>query len=636
MDLNSVVTARIHPAIGIARVGNSPDEYFIGPEVPSPCGPPPGGYRDPQGKLKRQAARFRIYGYDAAGKVVGEITSADAQIEWKVGIANKKAGWYQFDMALDLKPEASAVQSARRNSLVQAQDRGNLMIEPSTQTICGNNQTAPPFDDGKFFGKTVYLGELRTDDAGRLVFLGGRGFAHSPFEGYTLVTYSNNPGWYDDISDGPVDATVSIKGNPNPIICDAAWVVTTPPNYAPDINGVVTMYDLVFNALAGSIFPYPTETSFTRDILPIFKRLAGMQWVNTGFFAQFGYRAPNEFLRPDLLRRLSSPGTEFQELRNQTWYMFRCPSAETFQPWQWPQIYGDALQLTPGVPISPRGALSLTATQYNHLTNWKNGNFTADYDSTRQPVLTLDGYPLQEQPDILDRAALTFCLGGPFHPGAELTWPMRVPSMYRGKFRLRRHPEGFTYPDYGDFLNQAAVLGNSGPLSASGPGDLTKWMSVPWQADTASCGQGISSDEVPYGGPFNQDPYLPTFWAPRAPNEVLAEVDYQTVMDTTKLLKDRVAAFNRRSEWTRILFTQFTPWIEQLTNMVHNFGAMGVLEPRPGIPGDPEFPDTMYVESLPALLPLAPPPIPVPGEAPRPAPMNRVLMNLRFGGRQPL
>ena len=25
---------RIHPAIGIARVGDSPDDYFIGPEAP--------------------------------------------------------------------------------------------------------------------------------------------------------------------------------------------------------------------------------------------------------------------------------------------------------------------------------------------------------------------------------------------------------------------------------------------------------------------------------------------------------------------------------------------------------------------------------------------------------------------------
>jgi hypothetical protein len=31
------------------------------------------------------------------------------------------------------------------------------------------------FDSGKFIGVDGYLGELRTDEAGRLVFLGGHG-----------------------------------------------------------------------------------------------------------------------------------------------------------------------------------------------------------------------------------------------------------------------------------------------------------------------------------------------------------------------------------------------------------------------------------------------------------------------------
>jgi hypothetical protein len=30
-----ITHAAIHPAIGIARLGNSADEYFIGPEVPN-------------------------------------------------------------------------------------------------------------------------------------------------------------------------------------------------------------------------------------------------------------------------------------------------------------------------------------------------------------------------------------------------------------------------------------------------------------------------------------------------------------------------------------------------------------------------------------------------------------------------
>ena len=61
-----IVRAAIHPAIGIARVGNSPDEYYFGPEVDEPA--PPDGYKDAGGAIKRQAARFRVYGYNAAGE----------------------------------------------------------------------------------------------------------------------------------------------------------------------------------------------------------------------------------------------------------------------------------------------------------------------------------------------------------------------------------------------------------------------------------------------------------------------------------------------------------------------------------------------------------------------------------------
>jgi len=75
---SKVHKCRIHPGIGIARVGNStsPDGYFIGPEAP--CDPrdvviPPGGYKDARGYVKRQAARFRIYAYDKNGRNLGEL-----------------------------------------------------------------------------------------------------------------------------------------------------------------------------------------------------------------------------------------------------------------------------------------------------------------------------------------------------------------------------------------------------------------------------------------------------------------------------------------------------------------------------------------------------------------------------------
>ena len=91
------------------------------------------------------------------------------------------------------------------------------------------------------------------------------------------------------------------------------------------------------------------------------------------------------------------------------------------------------------------------------------------------------------QPDTLDRAALHFCMGGPFHPGCEMTWPMRSSAMYRAPFRLREAPPSRHEPDYGEYLTQAIVTADDGPLSQNRPGDISRWMAIPWQADTASC-----------------------------------------------------------------------------------------------------------------------------------------------------
>ncbi|RIK46832.1 MAG: hypothetical protein DCC57_15060, partial [Chloroflexi bacterium] len=104
----TIVAARIHPGIGVARVGNSLTDYFVGPELPQPLPQPPNFYRDATGALKRQAARFRVYGVNAAGQVVRELTAADAAIEWTVEIANKKAAWYNYELPLDI-PQAVAV-----------------------------------------------------------------------------------------------------------------------------------------------------------------------------------------------------------------------------------------------------------------------------------------------------------------------------------------------------------------------------------------------------------------------------------------------------------------------------------------------------------------------------------------------
>jgi hypothetical protein len=590
-DLSTVVRAAIHPAIGVARVGNAASAYLIGPEVTDPPPLAPGAAKDAAGALKRQAARFRVYGYDAAGKVVAELTADNAEITWNVWIANKKAAWYEFQLAMDI-PEVSAARPAnRRNATVTGADRAKLVINPGPRSITGRNisGTAYRFDTGTFFGTRVYLGELRTDDAGRLIFLGGRG-ASASYDNRPVQSFANNDAWRDDIADGSVNAVVKIGGVSIPV--DYGWVVVASPNYAPDLLTVRTLYDLLVDVfITAGTLPAPTTVSFTRDVLPILRRMCGLQWVNHGFATRFGWGGPDDFLDPDRLTRLASGRSEDAEMRQQVWNSFRDFTRDGMSPVPWPWIYGDAMSVP---PRSARQHVTLTPTQYNALAKWAAGTFLADYDPSATPPRTLADVPVADQPAMLDRAALTFCVGDAFHPGCELTWPIRHTGLYRAPFRIGYRPASRPEPDYGDVLTPARALGADGPLHLQGPGDLTRWMAVPWQADTASCRSAYSSAGQ---GP-RYDPYLPTFWPARVPNHVLLLADYQIVIDPAQPADKRRAAFERRASWFRGLTG--TP-NDQRNQMVTVFGKLGVVEQRPGVADSDEFPPRMLVESTPGL-----------------------------------
>ncbi|MEM9821668.1 MAG: LodA/GoxA family CTQ-dependent oxidase, partial [Bacteroidota bacterium] len=103
MDFSKVKSVAIYPAIGIARVGNSSNEYFIGPTIPGQHPQDPNHFRDAEGRIKRQAAQFFIFAKDEHGQILGELTQQkDLTIDWRVDLANKKAAWYDFDLAMDI------------------------------------------------------------------------------------------------------------------------------------------------------------------------------------------------------------------------------------------------------------------------------------------------------------------------------------------------------------------------------------------------------------------------------------------------------------------------------------------------------------------------------------------------------
>src|SRR3954454_13261044 len=94
---------KIHPAIGIARVGDSPDAFFFGPELPGQGPVELDGanetvlqkYKDENGRIKRQGARFRVFAYDQApdGTLSNPVEVPGTQISWTVHLVNRKAAW---------------------------------------------------------------------------------------------------------------------------------------------------------------------------------------------------------------------------------------------------------------------------------------------------------------------------------------------------------------------------------------------------------------------------------------------------------------------------------------------------------------------------------------------------------------
>lgn len=579
-----IVKAAIHPAIGVARVGNSEDEYFIGPEVTDPLPEAPGFYRDKKGALKRQAARFRIYGLNAQGKIVAELTAKDAEIEWSVHLANKKSAWYQFQLALDIPEAASAPPTLLRNAAVT--DRSKLVIDPGPRHIKGVNihkGKSHVFDTGRFMGTPVYLGELRTDEAGRLIVLGGRGKSAS-YDGTRAVTFANNEGWHDDVSDGPVTAKVVYKGARLKV--DPAWVVVAPPNYAPMQKSVRTMWDLMRDtAINADMLQKPARPSFDLDIRPLFERMSRLQWVNAGFAAAFGWNSPMDFTQPELMAKLASPSPNTREMRLTLANHFRNFERDSWSPTPWPWSYGDAMNIPPAE--TPRQNTALTDTQQGFLMQWAKGDFEADYDPQRQPPRTIEEVPVDEQGDMLDRAAMEHCLADAFHPGCEMTWPMRVSTIYMAPFRLLHAASNWEEPEYGENLISSTLTLPNGPLAGQVPGGITRWMALPWQTDTASCRSGYFK---------SYDPYVPTFWPARVPNQVLTHKNYEIVMDEKRPLGERLAAFANRAAWVRPLGTK--SYTDQINKMIAHFGEMGVVEVREGPKDVENFPPVMEVEQL--------------------------------------
>ncbi|MBN9687580.1 MULTISPECIES: LodA/GoxA family CTQ-dependent oxidase [unclassified Corallococcus] len=555
-------TYRIHPAIGIARVGNSED-YYLGPVTAGGLPLEKDGqtevkaFRDAQGGIRRQAARFQVFVYDdqsPQGRPVA--LGQDVQdVQWTVHVANKKAAWYEFQQLSGVDGNHGG--QPLRNPRIARGFRNALIIDPGPRTVAARGSAGLPsssafdapsaprgypvnFPEAGLVPENsdiTTLGQLSVDAQGRMDFRGGYGrsgcstrwmvttallntvnttdssksdylppgavgllrqiadigyateeafraaiigvlgqnfgTALAPtveaiaYEQPRIDNYANNNYWWDDTSDGPVSARVVLP-NGTPVEATPAWVMVAPPAYAPQILNMVTLYDTIYDALVRSRNLAPDlygpngfnpnyVPNYQAEIRPILARPSIYQWVaNINSQGTAGHDG--------VVRQDGSPSNFFGYLRQ--------PGHENDPtPGLMPKLAGDdPLQGEPNViPSPPSKYLTLTRTQYFLLQQFSQ----QVYSKQPPPASTLG--PGEQW----DRGVLENCVGGPFCPGIEMTWLCRDPAIYEEPFRIKPMPS----------TGNSGLQWDTEPTAGHGlqPGDATKYMALPWQADFNEC-----------------------------------------------------------------------------------------------------------------------------------------------------
>jgi hypothetical protein len=447
-----------------------------------------------------------VYGFDTAGNVVSELTAQTTKsIKWTVAVANKKASWHEFAGTRKtlklLEGTATPAETPPLRNNDWPSDRRALVMK-ATGSVSGANQVSAALEGTIYdLADPIYLGELRTDQAGRLVFLGGQGKSGSRTdeEKYLLNNYANNDGWYDDTSDGPVSVEVTLPDGSVVPVKGQAWVITAPPDFSPHTENLVTLYDAMEEvAVQEGLAWHPsskappknrTKVSFLADIYPILGRAVDYQWVNENALRGHGPGKRANFLSDDLLGLLANDkDTAGAMRRKQIFDVIRNPNlagADAVKQatyFYMPQLSGDEGDTTIGEPDT---WLTLTRRQYEAMSLWAQNKFDgfATLNELKQaivPPVPFDQIACTDQPFALTKAALMACAGGAFFPGIEMTSICRSKRLYQGAFEL---------------------------ASTLEPGDVTKWMALPWQADFYECNTH--------------------WWPAQRPDAVVSEYDYQ-------------------------------------------------------------------------------------------------------------
>jgi hypothetical protein len=426
---------RIFPSIGIARLGEE-ENFFLGPERP---GDKPGelqpdgkvtpltGFKDAtHTKIRKQGARFHIF--ESNDGIIWSPANLPqtATVKWTVTLENKKSA---------VTRPANPPTAPMRPEVLAANQ--SLVIKGGTKQITGSSAHSAHFigpytttaPDGTAFQVDVDLGSLETDAQGRLIVLGGNGQSRAPNSVPLGGSYYRNPKWHDDVADGPVNAEITLDQNSAPVQAEeGAWVIVAPPDYAPGINCVVTLYDVIRQLGIDQFgLPAPGPPSFDLDIAPILTRVHRLRFVHAdATWSDARFNSPN--LRS---RAAADQGLRIavRDLVLKTESVFKGHTSASGPPFR------------------------LRSFQRKFLNDWTVGNFD-DAPATPGAQFSAEG---------LTRAALEGAAGQGFCPGIEAGIIVLDKTLYTSPFDFR--------------INHASV----------NAGDITALMAQPWQADFLKC-----------------------------------------------------------------------------------------------------------------------------------------------------
>jgi len=539
----------IHPSIGVARLGNSKTEICLSPDriggLPydsdnygNAVGPIT-NFKDAKGLIKRQGQPFSIFRED--GQEITLDTPNVAAIQWTVHLANKKAAWYQYSELQGNLLYGEANSYANQNIPLrnpESSDRQSLIIDPGPRTISGKQQSvsfekeyAPanypvqyPNSEVKYGVAITTLGDLLTDSQGRLVVLGGYGNAGGDLP---LTSYGGSSTWHDDISDGPVYCTIAFNDG-TPSVTLSAWVIVGSPDFAPEIVNISNLSDTMFDVGVRNFNLVPEmckdgawnpdyHANFQRDILPVINRISRYQWVsNVQPMMAF---AGNIF-------DFSDPSESNKANRQKYASYFRQNDAQPPIPPELPQeqlFKTDSGDMFPMMPLNSGSNsvsninimkfMAMNQTQLFLLGQWANGLFTND--PHYQP------YPVHD----LDASSVGNCVGLPMCPGIEVTWSVQNPAIYAAPYEILQYQDEGWYMTHGLTPSRDECEGGG-----CEPGDLTKRMACPWQADFFQCtiqyinftDPSVNKVKKPDGSSVPLPPtYYSYWWPPQSPWDVL-------------------------------------------------------------------------------------------------------------------